>query len=102
MDPVQVTMGQERFPTRYYDSFALPAGVYTSLRVTIGDGAGKNWWCVAFPSLCLRAASDLEEAAAAAGFTEEEIELITGEENGYILKFRILELLEQLKEAIFE
>lgn len=53
-DPVTVTLGQEAYPTRVYESFSLPAGQYTSLRVTIGAGEGHNWWCVVFPSHLLR------------------------------------------------
>ncbi|MFR6425866.1 MAG: stage II sporulation protein R [Oscillospiraceae bacterium] len=49
-------MGPEHYPTRDYGAFALPAGVYTSLRVTLGAGAGHNWWCVIFPPLCAQAA----------------------------------------------
>ena len=45
------------FPTKTYDGFALPAGEYEALRVVIGDGRGQNWWCVAYPPLCLGAAS---------------------------------------------
>ena len=63
-DPVTVSLGEERFPTRLYDNFALPAGVYRSLRVTIGAGEGHNWWCVAFPSICFRATSaEVQDAA---------------------------------------
>ena len=40
-----VTLEKEAFSTRDYETFSLPAGVYESLRVTIGEGAGKNWWC---------------------------------------------------------
>ena len=98
---VDVTLLQERFPTRVYDTFSLPAGVYTSLRVTIGRGEGENWWCVAFPSICFRAtAADLVAAAAAAGFTEEEVGLICGTKE-YVLKFKAMELLEQLKQTLF-
>ena len=50
--PVRVSLGPEHYPTRDYGTFALPAGVYTSLRVTLGAGAGHNWWCVLYPSLC--------------------------------------------------
>ena len=97
-DAVTVTLGDERFPTRLYENFALPAGVYRSLRVTIGAGEGHNWWCVAFPSICFRAtAADVQEAAVSAGFTRDEVRLITGDGGGYILKFKILELLERLK-----
>lgn len=99
--PVTVRLGKERFPTREYDTFALPAGVYESLRVTIGAGEGHNWWCVVFPSLCLTSSMDeLELAAQTAGFSDEEIRLITGEESGFVLKFRVLELLQKLKCAL--
>lgn len=100
-DQVRVTLGKEYFPTRVYDSFALPAGVYTALRVTLGDGEGHNWWCVVFPSICLRAAGDMETVAASAGFTKEEIGLITEENGGYVLKFKIIEVLQQLQKYIF-
>ncbi len=100
--PVTVTLCRERFPTRTYESFALPAGVYPTLRVTIGDGHGKNWWCVAFPSICFQAtAADLEEAAVSAGFTQKEVQLITEGTEHYIFKFKFLELLDRIKCCIF-
>ena len=70
-DSVSVELGQESFPTRHYDTFSLPAGVYESLKITIGEGEGKNWWCVVFPSLCLPATAEgFTDAAAGAGFPE--------------------------------
>ena len=30
-----------------------PAGEYEALRITLGRGEGKNWWCVMFPPLCV-------------------------------------------------
>jgi stage II sporulation protein R len=66
-----VTLKKEAFPTREYETFSLPAGVYESLRVTIGEGEGKNWWCGVFPSLCLPAAGeDMTDAAVGAGFSD--------------------------------
>lgn len=50
------------FTTREYERLILPAGRYTALRVTLGSGAGKNWWCVIFPQLCLPAVSEQENA----------------------------------------
>ena len=38
-------MTEMYFPTRDYGDFRLPAGRYRTLRVTLGEGAGKNWWC---------------------------------------------------------
>ena len=96
--PVRVTLAKELFPTRTYDTFRLPSGVYTALRVTIGEGQGHNWWCVVFPSLCMTASMDeLEQAAEAAGFSETELRLITEADSGYVIKFKTLELLQKLK-----
>ena len=68
------------------------------VRVTIGEGEGHNWWCVVFPSICLTASMDeLELAAQTAGFSDGEIRLITGADEGFVLKFRALELLQRLK-----
>lgn len=41
------------FPGKVYGEFYLPAGEYEALCLTLGEGAGKNWWCIAFPALCL-------------------------------------------------
>ena len=50
--PVRAAVENVVYPFRDYGTFALPAGEYTALRVIIGEGAGHNWWCVAFPGLC--------------------------------------------------
>lgn len=55
---VKAEVGQAYFNTRYYENFTMPAGWYDSLRLTIGDGGGKNWWCVMYPALCVGAASE--------------------------------------------
>ena len=86
------------FPTKEYGEFALPAGEYTALRIVIGEGEGQNWWCVAFPPLCLGAASEtIEEATQAGNFTPSQAALMTGESQQYVLKFKSMELLGQLK-----
>ena len=99
--PVTAQLEECWFPTKEYDGFALPAGNYTALRVVIGEGEGQNWWCVAFPPLCLGAASETVDTAAQAGyFSQDQVKLVTGESEGYVLKFKGMELLGQL-EAFF-
>lgn len=97
-----VTLRQEAFPTRDYDTFSLPAGVYKSLRVTIGEGAGRNWWCVVFPGLCVPAASDgFETAAAGAGFGTP----LTGalrQEPKYEVRFFLLDVLGRVQNWLFK
>ncbi|MCL2377031.1 MAG: stage II sporulation protein R [Defluviitaleaceae bacterium] len=43
----------QHFPTMSYGGIIFPQGRYEALQITIGDGAGSNWWCVMFPSMCM-------------------------------------------------
>ena len=88
---VNVTLTEEWYDTREYEDFTLPKGYYTSLRVIIGEGEGKNWWCVMYPPLCLDIA--IEKSPADDGvkkYSDSEFKLVSG--NGYRAKFKILEL----------
>lgn len=49
---VTLQYGHFDFPVKYYGSFSLPSGNYEALRILIGEGQGRNWWCVLFPPLC--------------------------------------------------
>lgn len=94
---VNVTLGEEYYPTREYDTFSLPAGRYRSLRVTLGEGAGHNWWCVVFPPLCLTAA---ESEAAFEELDGETRAIISSDGGGVQFKFRLLELWGELMELL--
>ena len=101
-DTAQVALQKEVFDTRYYDTFSLPAGVYEALRITIGQGQGKNWWCVVFPSLCVPATSEgFDDVAAGAGFPEELTAALLGE-RGYEVRFFFLDVLGRLEGYFFE
>lgn len=50
--PVTVTIGRYGFPARQYEFGVLPPGEYQALRVILGKGQGRNWWCVLFPPVC--------------------------------------------------
>lgn len=86
------------FPTKTYDGFALPAGTYQALRIVIGAGEGHNWWCVVYPSLCVTPASEFADVAVSGGLSEEDVSLMTGEDEGYILRFKCLELWDQVRQ----
>ena len=90
---VRVSRGEMWFDTREYDGFSLAAGTYDALQVRIGEGAGKNWWCVIFPPLCAAVSQqELESTAAAAGLTGKEIAFISKEGNVSFLGFKLVEL----------
>ena len=48
-----LNFGQNYFPKKVYKGIIYEEGVYDSLVITLGKGAGDNWWCVLFPPLCL-------------------------------------------------
>lgn len=95
---VSVELTDAEFPTKRYDGFTLPAGEYLALRVLIGEAEGQNWWCVVFPPLCTAVSTDMSTTALAAGFSEEEVSLITEENSGYVLKFKVVEFWEELRQ----
>ena len=97
---VTAEVANTMFPTKKYDGFTLPAGEYLALRIIIGEGNGHNWWCVVFPPLCTTAAADVPASALAAGFDEEEVALVTEENEGYVLKFKAMEWWEAIREKI--
>lgn len=88
-----VTIEKEFFKTRAYDDFTLPAGVYHSIKITIDEGKGHNWWCIVFPSVCLNACSETMNEY----LTDDEMELVT---SGYTPKFKIIEIYEKLKDRL--
>ena len=99
-DVATVRLCLEEFSRRVYDTFTLPAGIYQALRITIGEGEGKNWWCVVFPSLCIPATTDgFEDVAAAAGFPESLTAALEGKE-GYEIRFFLLDVLGQLENVL--
>lgn len=99
---VTVDFCREYYPTRAYDGFDLPAGEYTSLRILIGSGEGRNWFCMVYPPLCT-ASSEADEALLAAGFSGSQVRLLTENEEGYTLRFKVVETVSEywrrLKEA---
>ncbi len=97
-----VTLCREAFDTRYYDTFTLPAGVYEALRITIGDGEGKNWWCVVFPTFCVPATSEgFADVAAGAGFPDSLNDALMGEED-YEVRFFLLDALGKLENLFWQ
>ena len=98
---VKITLDREAFDTRVYDTFTLPAGVYDSLRIVIGPGEGRNWWCVVFPRLCLpQNTQQVQSAAAGAGFSDALTGSITRQEE-YEVRFWILDCLGKIQNFFF-
>lgn len=100
-----VRVTEQYFTTREYERFTLPAGTYRTLLVTIGEGKGKNWWCVVFPALCLPAAEERTDTVPAepdrpsdvlSALPEAQRDVVENP-GQYKIKFKAVELFEELK-----
>ncbi len=85
---VSADIGYTDFNTRHYDGYTLPAGEYLALNIKIGEGSGRNWWCVMFPSICLSSSAKLDDK-----LDDDEIDVITNYD-GYKVKFKLVEWYE--------
>lgn len=110
-EQVEARYGVFSFPTKQYEGLALPAGMYEAVRVELGAAAGRNWWCVMFPPLCVADANSLtmdEEAMSQLkdGIGEDAYSLITDvtdRSNVPVkIKFRIVEWVESSKIKLAE
>ncbi len=102
---VKVGIEYTEFPTKQYSSVVLPAGEYKALRIIIGEGEGKNWWCVMFPPLCFvdeeKGMIDEEtDERLKEVLSEEEYDLIANKDEQEVsrvkVKFKIVEILENI------
>lgn len=91
-----VYVTKEYFNTREYDNFTLPAGIYDSLKIEIGEGKGHNWWCVMFPSVCLSGCTDDFNET----LTPEEQEMI--ESGNYVVRFKAVEIYEKIRSRLIK
>lgn len=93
------------FNTRNYNTVTIPAGNYEAVRVLIGEGKGKNWWCVMFPPLCFvdeqKGIIDKDtDDKLREVLTEEEYELISQKTSKQVdrvqIKFKIVEIIQDI------
>lgn len=86
------------FPVKTYGEFTFPDGEYEALRVVIGEGEGKNWWCVMYPRLCFvdslyTVVPEESKKELKKQLTDEEYEEILKGEKSVKIKCRLLEWL---------
>ncbi len=97
---VDVQLCEDFFDTRVYDDFTLPAGVYEALKIKIGNAQGKNWWCVMFPSVCVYSASNRDDSDANNKLeysTSKQSAYVAEHSEKYVIKFKIVEIYERVK-----
>lgn len=92
-DSVRVELCEMFFTARTYETVTLPAGDYEALRVTIGEGQGKNWWCVVFPPMCLSGACEQELSDV---LTDDACDVVTHPER-YEVRLKVVEWWQKLR-----
>lgn len=96
-----ISLENEYYETRKYGDLTFPAGEYLSLKVVLGEGAGHNWWCVMFPPLCIPVADEITtDKEKNADYLSPNGEEIINGGNEYIIKFKIVEIFEELKSKL--
>lgn len=76
---VKVLIGKEKYPEKTYGSMTFPKGEYLSVRIVLGKGEGKNWWCVLFPPLCNAGVEEAGTVMSSYGINDQEIKKIQEE-----------------------
>ena len=95
----EITLCEEYYTTRTYENLTFPAGKYTSIKVVLGSGEGKNWWCVMFPPLCVPVADgsvETDDGVVLEEYLNEDGERIVTSGNRYKVKFKVVEWYEKL------
>lgn len=97
---VSIKIGEFYFPTKYYGNISMPAGLYDSLKINIGEAKGENWWCSLFPPLCFtNFSSGIVDKEAKENLKEnledEDYQIITSDSATYKFKFKLIELLNK-------
>ncbi len=102
--PVEVELSKCDFPTKKYGDFTFPEGEYQALNIKIGNGQGKNWWCVMFPPLCfvdLAQEANLGEEEFREVLSKEEMEMLkNGTKVPIKIKFKVAEIYKSLNSKI--
>ena len=93
--PVKAELTTMAFTTRVYDGATFPAGQYHTVRFTIGEGAGRNWWCVMYPPLCVSAATDKDSLQKV--MPSGACEIVTASSR-FTVRFKVVEWFEQIAE----
>lgn len=95
----KITLGKEYYTTRVYENLTFPAGTYTSIKVVLGSGDGKNWWCVMFPPLCVPVATggiETDDGVALEEYLDENGKRIVESNGKFKVGFKIVEIYERL------
>lgn len=94
----EIFISNSEFDTRTYSNISIPAGNYQALKIVLGEGKGKNWWCVAYPPLCFTESvtgkiSSKGNKLLRESLNNESYNIIKNKNIEYRIKFKSVELI---------
>ena len=97
--------GKFAFPQKTYKSMTLPAGDYYGVRIVLGSGGGHNWWCVMYPPLCFKEGEEVTLSRESEKILREKLDkdtydIITKKNNEVVVKFKVVEIVQEIKQKI--
>ena len=100
---VKATFERFYFPVKKYKNVTLPSGEYNSVRLVLGRGEGKNWWCIMYPPMCAVNDEEMELIEGSEfkllknNLNSESYELVTSKSDKVKLKFKTVEIIQYIK-----
>lgn len=96
--PAHMELTNCYFPTKTYGDMVFPCGNYEAVRVKIGEGKGRNWWCVLYPPLCFTDSSyavvpDTSKEILRSSMDESDYKRISRETPKIHIRFKLADLL---------
>ena len=97
--------GKFYFPAKEYSGITLPAGDYYGVRLVLGNGAGRNWWCIMYPPMCAVSENEMELKKSSEKILQRTLspgsyELITGSGEKIKIRFKTVEIIQAIKKLL--
>ncbi len=96
---VRIEVGEFSFPVKFYDDIMLPSGKYRAVRIVIGEGEGRNWWCVMYPPMCSIDGITMSNGSRETlrrSLGEEEYEMISSGSRRAEIRFKIVDIINSI------
>ncbi|MEY8355574.1 stage II sporulation protein R [Lachnospiraceae bacterium 54-53] len=96
--PAHMELTNSYFPVKTYGDMVFPCGNYEAVRVKIGKGKGRNWWCVLYPPLCFTDSSyavvpDTSKEILRESIDESDYKILSQESPKIRIRLKLVELL---------
>lgn len=90
--------GRFYFPEKEYNGITLPNGEYFGLKILLGEGQGKNWWCILYPPVCT--STDVDKERLKKDMSADTYDIISGKNSSAVVKLRVVEIVNGISHKL--